>query len=92
MPPVRGAVRVGPAGLTGQVSARDRSSAAMPATQARRLQRRNGFDDATIRSILDAQLAIAEKIRRADRVVWNEGSPEVLRWQVQRLVQSLIPA
>ena len=50
--------------------------ATSPATQARRLQSRSGFDDAMVRSILAAQLPITEKIRRADRVVWNEGPPD----------------
>ncbi len=61
-----------------------------PATQAHRLRQRNGFDDSMVRQALAAQLPIAEKIRRADLLVWNNGPPEVLRRQTQRLLQSLI--
>jgi len=62
-----------------------------PATQARRVRRRNGYDDSMVRQVLAAQLPIAEKIRRADWVVWNNGPPEILRRQTQCLLQSLIP-
>jgi len=46
--------------------------ASTPATQAQRLRRRSGFDDAMIEAILASQLSVAEKIRRADHVVWND--------------------
>jgi len=61
-----------------------------PATQAHRLRRRNGFDESMVRRVLAAQLPIAEKIRRSDWVVWNNGPPEVLHRQTRRLLQSLI--
>jgi len=61
-----------------------------PTTQSRRLRRRNGFDDSMVRQVLAAQLPIAEKIRRADLVVWNNGPPETLRRQTRCLLQSLI--
>ena len=65
--------------------------ATSPATQARRLQSRSGFDDAMVRAILAAQLPITEKIRRADRVVWNEGPPDLMARQAHLLLSSLTP-
>ncbi len=65
--------------------------ATTPATQAQRLRRRSGFDDTLVEAILAAQLPVAEKIRRADHVVWNEGPPAALHWQVRLLLSSLIP-
>jgi dephospho-CoA kinase len=66
--------------------------AASPLTQAHRLRRRNGFEDDLIRAVLAAQLPIAEKIRRADKVVWNNGTREALRRQTGRLLSSLTHA
>lgn len=60
-----------------------------PATQAHRLRCRNGFDDGMVSRVLAAQLPIAEKMRRGDWVVWNNGPPEILHRQVRRLLQSL---
>nr|MCU0781320.1 dephospho-CoA kinase [Akkermansiaceae bacterium] len=42
-------------------------------TQIQRLEARSGFDHSMIGSILAAQTATEEKIRRADVVFWNEG-------------------
>jgi dephospho-CoA kinase len=41
------------------------------------------------RRILAAQLPIAEKIKRGDWVVWNNGPAGVLRNQARRFLQSL---
>ncbi|MCH7224518.1 transcription termination factor Rho [Haloferula sp. A504] len=57
-------------------------------TQLKRLRDRNGFDDDLARSILDAQMPTADKMRRADVVFWNEGSPELLRAQVRRFLHT----
>ena len=64
--------------------------AATPATQVLRLRRRNGFRESLIQAVLAAQLPIAEKIRRADAVVWNNGTREVLQQQTERILSRLI--
>ena len=56
-------------------------------TQIQRLEARSGFDHSMIDSILAAQTAPEEKIRRADVVFWNEGPPSVLKAQVRRFCQ-----
>ena len=38
---------------------------------------------------LDDMLPIAEKIRLADKVVWNNGTQEALRRQTERFLSSL---
>ncbi len=58
-------------------------------TRCQRLRERNGFDDALIEAILAAQMPQEEKLRRADRVFWNEGPPEALETQIRRFLQSL---
>lgn len=63
--------------------------ATTPANQALWLRRRSGFDQATIRSLLAAQLPLTEKIQRADVVAWNAGPPPTLRRQAQLLLHSL---
>ncbi|MCW1886140.1 transcription termination factor Rho [Luteolibacter flavescens] len=57
-------------------------------TRYRRIRERNGFDDATIASILAAQMPQEEKLRRADHVLWNEGPPSVLGAQWLRFLHS----
>lgn len=57
-------------------------------TRRRRLRDRNGFDDATIASILAAQMSQEEKLRRANHVFWNEGPPSILRAQWLRFLHS----
>ncbi len=59
-------------------------------TQILRLKQRNGFDDATVLAILEAQLPIDEKIIRGDIVFWNEGPPEMLERQLQRFFHNLL--
>jgi len=66
--------------------------AASPPTQALRLRRRNGFEEDLTRAVLAAQMPIAEKIRRADMVVWNNGTREALRRQTERFLSSLTHA
>jgi transcription termination factor Rho len=57
-------------------------------TRRRRIRERNGFDDATIASILAAQMPQEEKLRRADQVFWNEGPLSVLEAQWRRFLHS----
>ena len=52
-----------------------------PATQRSRLMARSGFAPDLADRILAAQLPIAEKMDRADTVLWNGGQPESLRRQ-----------
>jgi len=63
--------------------------AASPPVQALRLRRRNGFEEGLTRAVLAAQMSIAEKIRRADMVIWNNGTREALRWQTEQFLSSL---
>lgn len=52
-----------------------------------RLALRNGFREDMIEAILAAQRPIMEKVAAADFVLWNEGPPDLLRQQIQRLYQ-----
>lgn len=52
-------------------------------TQIKRLKLRNGYDDATVHAILEAQLPLDRKIDLADVVLWNNGLPEMLKLQIQ---------
>ena len=56
-----------------------------PETQTRRLGAR-GLAPDEIRGRLAAQLPLAEKTRRAGRVVWNDGSLDDLRREARRLM------
>jgi len=56
-------------------------------TQKTRLALRNGFREDMIEAILAAQRPIMEKVAAADFVIWNEGPPDLLRKQTQRLYQ-----
>ena len=56
------------------------------AEQMRRLQVR-GLSEADARARLAAQLPLAEKVRRATRVVWNDGSLEALQREAVRLME-----
>jgi dephospho-CoA kinase len=54
-------------------------------TQRDRLRAR-GWSDRDIERRLEAQLSLAEKMRRADRVIWNEGSLGLLAEQADRIL------
>lgn len=54
-----------------------------PATQRSRLMARNRLNPELAERILTAQLPIAEKMDRADTVLWNGGPPEALRRQTE---------
>jgi dephospho-CoA kinase len=56
-----------------------------PPTQLDRLRAR-GWDEAMIDGRLAAQWPMTEKLARADRVVWTEGSPESTNSQWDRLL------
>lgn len=54
-----------------------------PATQRRRLLARSGFSSELAERIVRSQLSIAEKLDRADVVLWNGGAIESLRNQTE---------
>tara|TARA_R110002096_G_scaffold24760_9_gene77965 strand:- start:671 stop:1264 length:594 start_codon:yes stop_codon:yes gene_type:complete len=58
-------------------------------TQLSRLQQRDQLDPDQALARIEAQLPIAEKMRRANVVIWNEGSPHALSRQT-RLAASRI--
>ena len=59
------------------------------ALQLDRLRAR-GLDAEAARARLAAQMAVAEKMRRADYAIYNSGTPESLRRQVQLILQRLM--
>ncbi len=58
--------------------------ACTPATQRQRLRAR-GWSDAQIEQRIHAQWPVEQKMARADRVIWTEGSIDVVRSQLFRL-------
>ena len=63
--------------------------ASAPAQQLARLEQR-GLSRALAEQRISKQLPLAQKIERADFVLWNDGSPEFLQEQVSRLNVSLL--
>lgn len=59
--------------------------ACAPAQQLARLQQR-GLDSTLAELRISKQLPLARKIELSDCVLWNEGSPEFLEAQVDRLI------
>ncbi len=55
--------------------------------QLMRLRKRTGMAEEEARAIIAAQLPLAEKMRRADHVVWNNGPREVLAQQARFLAE-----
>jgi dephospho-CoA kinase len=55
------------------------------ATQIARVMSRNGFPEEAVRRILDAQVSRAERLAAADDVIDNDGAPERIAPQVERL-------
>lgn len=53
--------------------------------QVMRVQQRNGLSEAEIKRIMATQPCRADRLRAADDVLSNEGSPETLALKVQRL-------
>ncbi|HLJ54242.1 MAG TPA: dephospho-CoA kinase [Chthonomonadaceae bacterium] len=64
--------------------------AASEPTQIARLMARGAPDEAQARRRLQAQLPIREKVRLADYVIWNDGSPDDLDTAVTRLWDELL--
>ena len=62
--------------------------AASPGTQLQRLAKR-GLEVSLARQLLDTQLTNDEKISRATQVIWNDGTPDFLQAQSQRLASHL---
>ncbi len=62
--------------------------ACRPETQKIRLHARSGLESKMIEQIMEAQLPIATKVLRADRVIWNEGPVDCLRRQLANLIES----
>lgn len=60
--------------------------AASETAQIRRLRDERGLEVELIRRILRSQMPIEEKIKRADLVVWNDGSRDALDAQAGHLV------
>lgn len=58
-------------------------------TQLSRMKERDGFSEEEARGRLKAQLPVTEKMRRADFVIYNEGSLEETRRQAQRMYSML---
>jgi dephospho-CoA kinase len=54
--------------------------------QLRRLMKRTGLDRNSATAIIAAQMALTEKVKRADHVVWNNGPESVLAGQARFLM------
>lgn len=54
--------------------------------QLARLRERRGISEDTAARIIDSQMPLEEKIKRADHVVWNNAAIDVLREQANQLV------
>ena len=65
--------------------------ACAPAKQLARLEQR-GLPRALAGQRISKQLPLARKIELSDFVLWNEGSPEFLQAQVERLADALVAA
>lgn len=62
-----------------------------PSVQQKRL-RAKGLSDSQIQYRQERQLGVAEKMRRADIILFNNGSLEHLREQVERIMQEVQPS
>jgi dephospho-CoA kinase len=62
--------------------------ASAPAQQLARLEHR-GLSRALAGQRISKQLPLAQKIERADFVLWNDGTPEFLESEIHRLIESL---
>jgi dephospho-CoA kinase len=56
-------------------------------TQMERLMKRTGLDRNSATAIVRAQMALPEKVKRADHVIWNNGPESVLAEQARSLVK-----
>jgi dephospho-CoA kinase len=57
--------------------------------QMERLTGQRGLDVVTAERICAAQWPLSRKLEAADKVIWNEGSAELLKFQAQLLLQQL---
>ena len=64
-------------------------AACPPDEQLRRVMARDGVSEAEARARRDAQWPIAEKVARADHVIWTTGPRSETERQVDELVQAL---
>jgi dephospho-CoA kinase len=62
------------------------------AVQIERVMRRSGLVEAEVRAILAAQLSNAERVARADDVIDNSGSPDLLDAPIERLHRQYLEA
>jgi dephospho-CoA kinase len=58
-----------------------------PTLQRQRMVSTRGLTTETADLILSAQLPLPQKLEKADKVVWNEGDPALLKLQAQLLLQ-----
>jgi dephospho-CoA kinase len=65
--------------------------ACAPAQQLARLEQR-GLPRVLAGQRISKQLPLAQKIERSDFVLWNEGTPEFLEAQIDRLADALVAA
>jgi len=63
--------------------------ACSPGAQRSRMQLNRGLAPALIDRIIESQLELSAKMSRADYVVWNDGSPAVLKEQARLLAATL---
>jgi transcription termination factor Rho len=61
--------------------------ACSPSVQLERLVARTQLDRSAAEQMIRSQMPLAEKIRRADHIAWNNGSPAVLAAQAGLLAQ-----
>ena len=64
--------------------------AASESTQLERLMRREGLSHADAQARIDAQLPLEDKIALADHVIWNNGSRDETRGQVDAVHATLV--
>ena len=62
---------------------------AREATQLERIQARDGISEAAARARLASQLPLADKQKRADYVLYNNGTPAALAAQVDAVLEKL---
>ena len=61
--------------------------AASPETQRLRLREARGMSEEQVEAVLEAQMPISEKVKRARCVAWNDGSLQELAAQMTLITQ-----
>jgi dephospho-CoA kinase len=59
-------------------------------SQRQRLLSERRLSEALAEKLIDAQLALGDKVRRADRVVWTDCSLSITERQVERLAREVL--